>query len=145
MQAMEYSVQRVTWQDAHQPLSAVRRDVFVVEQRVPEDLEWDGDDAGALHVLASAGDGTPIGTGRLLPDGRIGRMAVLRPWRGRGVGSAILAALVTAARERGDRLSSLHAQTHALGFYARYGFVAIGPEFMEAGIPHRQMMLTHRP
>jgi predicted GNAT family N-acyltransferase len=136
-----YSVERVTWRDAREPLSAIRRAVFVVEQRVPEDLEWDEHDANAVHALASTAAGTPIGTGRLLRNGRIGRMAVLSDWRGRGVGSAVLQLLLDAARELGYAELKLHAQTHALDFYARHGFAAAGEEFMEAGIPHREMFL----
>jgi predicted GNAT family N-acyltransferase len=136
------AVKRVTWQEAATALSAVRHAVFVEEQGVPEALEWDEHDAASVHVLASCG-GEPIGTGRLLPDGHIGRMAVLAGWRRRGVGSAILTMLIGIARERGDAVSRLNAQTHALAFYARHGFSAVGPEFMEAGIPHREMILRH--
>lgn len=141
----DYLVYRVTWEDAREALSSVRREVFIAEQGVPEDLEWDEDDARSVHVLAASAAAAPIGTGRLLPDGRIGRMAVLRSWRGRGVGSAILRALLDAAREAGYDEVRLHAQTHALAFYAKHGFVAIGDEFMEAGIPHREMVLRCPP
>jgi predicted GNAT family N-acyltransferase len=80
-----------------------------------------------------------IGTGRLLPDGHIGRMAVLADWRGKGVGRALLERLLEEARLQSCALA-LHAQTHASGFYRRFGFVEEGPEFMEAGIPHRTMV-----
>lgn len=113
--------------------------VFIVEQRVPESLEWDEFDAVSMHALAQDADGQAIGTGRLLPDGHIGRMAVVRDWRGRGVGSAVLEFLVDCAQKRGDGAVHLNAQTHAIGFYQRYGFVAHGDEFQDAGIPHRQM------
>jgi len=86
----------------------------------------------------------PIGCGRLLRDGHIGRMAVLRECRGRGVGAALLALLVALARERGNDRAILNAQTHALPFYARFGFMPEGLEFTEAGIPHRTMTLTLR-
>jgi predicted GNAT family N-acyltransferase len=122
-------------------LQGVRRRVFIEEQGVPEALEWDEWDAGALHVLALDGAGLAIGTGRLLPDGHVGRMAVLREWRGRGVGGALLDALLEAARVRGLREAVLNAQTHALGFYAGRGFVAEGEEFPDAGIAHRRMRL----
>jgi len=135
-------VRRVEWRTAGAQLAAIRRGVFVDEQRVPEALEWDGLDAACLHVLATSTSGAPIGTGRLLPDGHIGRMAVIRDWRGRGVGGALLAALVTAAREAGHAQAQLNAQVHALGFYTRYGFVAEGPVFDDAGIPHRAMRLV---
>jgi predicted GNAT family N-acyltransferase len=136
-----YTVRHVRWCDARDQLSAVRRAVFVVEQSVPEDLEWDEHDAEAVHALASTTAGAPIGTGRVLRDGRIGRMAVVSEWRGRGVGGAILQSLLDAARERGYADLKLHAQTHAIGFYVRHGFAVAGDEFMEAGIPHREMLL----
>jgi predicted GNAT family N-acyltransferase len=120
----------------------VRRAVFIVEQGVPEELEWDADDPVATHALALTADGQPVGTGRLLPDGHIGRMAVSAAWRRRGVGQAILRWLIDCARARGDAAAHLHAQTHALGFYARAGFIAHGAVFMEAGIPHRAMSLS---
>ena len=126
-------------------LQAIRREVFVIEQQVPEDEEWDEMDAGCLHLLASAGDGTPIGTGRILPDGRIGRMAVLNLWRGCGVGGALLRELLVLAREYGHAEARLHAQTHALGFYRKHGFTPRGEEFMEAGIPHYEMYMPLTP
>ena len=136
-----WAVREVAW-DTHQAeLYAIRRAVFVDEQRVPEELEWDDADADCRHVLAYSPEGAAIGTGRLLPDGHIGRMAVLKAWRGRGVGSVILVFLIGLARDKGFRVLRLHAQTHALGFYEKYGFVATGDEFMEAGIPHRAMVL----
>lgn len=120
-------------------LRAVREPVFIVEQQVPEELEWDDADPLSVHVLARDADGTPIGTARLTPDHRIGRMAVLQAWRGRGVGAAMLNALIQRARELGYPELELHAQTHALGFYERHGFNAFGEEFDEAGIAHRRM------
>jgi predicted GNAT family N-acyltransferase len=138
----EFSVRRADWHRDAALLGAVRRAVFVEEQRVPEALEWDGRDERCQHVLAMARDGAAIGTGRLLPDGHIGRMAVLKAWRGRGVGGAMLAELIAAARAAGHVRAHLNAQTHALGFYARFGFVAEGPEFDDAGIPHRAMTLA---
>lgn len=136
-----FVVRPVNWQAHRDKLNAVRRAVFVKEQGVPEALEWDGLDERSYHVLALSAEGRPIGTGRLLPDGRIGRMAVLKRWRGRGVGSAILKLLLDLARKEGHTTVRLHAQTHALGFYAKYGFQAVGEEFMEAGIPHRAMVI----
>ena len=134
-------VREVGWHAHRAELQAIRRAVFVEEQRVPEELEWDEIDAQCQHVLAFSPDGIPIGTGRLLPDGHIGRMAVLKGWRGRGVGCATLRFLIGLAREKSLGAVRLHAQTHALGFYARHGFTDIGDEFMEAGIPHRAMVL----
>ena len=136
----DWTVREAGWDADHHALRAIRKTVFVEEQHVPEELEWDEMDAYCRHVLACTPDGSPIGTGRLLPDGHIGRMAVLKPWRGRGVGSAMLTYLLTLARRNGFASVELHAQTHALGFYARHGFTPRGDEFMEAGIPHRVMV-----
>lgn len=137
-----FSIRRAVWSADAPQLQSVRRAVFIVEQQVPEELEWDADDPVATHVLALAADGQAIGTGRLLPDGHIGRMAVSASWRRRGVGLAILRWLIACARARGDAAAHLHAQTHALGFYARAGFIAHGTVFMEAGIPHQAMTLS---
>ena len=123
-------------------LQVLRRDVFVVEQQVPEELEWDEFDATCIHALAEDAEQRPIGTGRLLANGQIGRMAVVKDWRRQGIGSALLEFLVDSARrERCDHIC-LNAQTHAIGFYARHGFVAQGDEFMDAGIVHRRMTLS---
>jgi predicted GNAT family N-acyltransferase len=140
-----FALTLVSWNTASDALSRVRRAVFIVEQGVPESLEWDDADAVSVHALASAPDGEPVATGRLLPDGHIGRMAVLKAWRGRGVGAAILALLVKQARGRGDREIALAAQVHAIGFYEREGFVAEGPVFDDAGLPHRRMVLRPAP
>ncbi|MEV5018364.1 GNAT family N-acetyltransferase [Streptomyces sp. NPDC053780] len=121
---------------------AVRKDVFVAEQKVPEDIEYDAHDAHALHLLAVREDGEALGTGRLLHGpavGSLGRLAVTAAARGRGVGTALVRAVEDAARARGLTAVDLHAQTHALGFYERLGYVAYGPEFPDAGIPHRAM------
>ena len=122
-------------------LEAIRREVFIVEQRVPEEMEWDADDATSVHALALL-EGHPVGCGRLLPDGHIGRMAVRAPHRSRGIGRALLQSLLAEARRRGMREVVLHAQTHALRFYEEQGFVADGPVVDEAGIPHRRMSQT---
>ena len=136
-----FRVRTADWEADGPALRQIRHEVFVAEQRVPEELEWDGLDAGCLHAIAESVDGTAVGTGRLLPDGHIGRMAVRAPWRGQGIGTALLGHLIAEARARGQRHLALHAQTHALGFYARHGFVPRGPEYLEAGIPHRTMVL----
>lgn len=138
---VSFAVRIARWPEDALGIRQVREAVFVVEQRVDAALEWDGLDEACTHALAVAFDGQPIGTGRLAPDGKIGRMAVLREYRGYGVGEAILRCLLEVVRERHMPRCYLHSQTHALGFYARHGFVAHGPEFLEADIPHREMEL----
>lgn len=123
-------------------LRTVREPVFVVEQQVPLELEWDDLDPRSRHVLARDAEGRPIGTGRLTPEGKIGRMAVLTDWRGRGVGEALLSTLIDLARAHGYREVELHAQVAAIGFYEKSGFVAFGDEYDEAGIRHRSMRLA---
>ena len=120
----------------------VRYRVFVEEQKVPAEIELDEFDPVSVHALAFDAGGRALGTGRLLPDGHIGRMAVLREARGAGVGSALLRALMKAARARGDREVMLSAQTHAIPFYERFGFAVEGDEYDDAGIPHRMMRLV---
>ncbi|CAM5195024.1 N-acetyltransferase domain-containing protein OS=Castellaniella defragrans OX=75697 GN=HNR28_003188 PE=4 SV=1 [Castellaniella defragrans] len=119
--------------------SAIRTQVFVQEQHVSPEEELDALDAQCVHALARDARGRPIATGRLLPDGHIGRMAVAAAWRGKGVGSQVLQALVDEARRRGDAQVVLAAQLHARPFYARHGFAEEGETFMDAGIPHRLM------
>jgi len=136
---MDFTILETGWTHDAGRLSAIRRAVFIDEQGVPEALEWDADDADAKHLLAVLADGTPIGCARLLPDGHIGRMAVLPAWRGRGVGRALLAAAIRLARAQGHATIRLSAQTHAAKFYADAGFVAEGYPYEEAGIPHIAM------
>jgi predicted GNAT family N-acyltransferase len=134
-----FAVRLCDWPSAEAALRAVRYDVFVVEQGVPQAIEWDDADRVSIHALAEDAAGCPIGCARLLPDGHIGRVAVLRTHRGRGVGAALLVRLLDAARERGDARAIVNAQVGAMPFYARYGFVARGEVFEEAGIDHRVM------
>lgn len=126
------------WATLRADAARVRLDVFVAEQGIPEALEWDEHDAVSVHAVVYDRD-RPVATGRLLPDGRIGRMAVLRAWRGRGLGGAVLEHLVGLASARGDAVVELSAQVHAIGFYRRHGFDADGPVYDDAGIPHRTM------
>lgn len=135
----QYTIREVSWAQEQDRLRAIRHAVFVREQGVPEPLEWDGIDPQCRHVLAESSAGEAIGTGRLLPDGHIGRMAVSQAWRRAGVGSAMLDRLVTMAHERGDQLVVLHAQSYVTAFYRRAGFYEVGAPFMEAGIPHLEM------
>lgn len=120
-------------------LRAVREPVFVQEQQVPIELEWDELDPVCVHVIARDAAGKPIGTGRLTPEHKIGRMAVLPEWRGRGVGDALLLALIEEAAQRRWPELRLHSQASAVGFYVKHGFVPYGDRFMEAGIEHQSM------
>ena len=119
---------------------AIREDVFVEEQGIPAELEFDDMDAQCLHAVAFAGNGEAVGTGRLLPDGHIGRIAVRREARGKGVGAAIVAGLMDQAHARGDAMVALNAQVAAEPFYERLGFERKGEVFDEAGIPHVAMI-----
>jgi len=138
-QAFVPRVRTGDWQALGADARSVRLEVFVREQGIDPALELDVRDAGCVHAVAYDDQGRPIGTGRLLPDAHIGRMAVLAPWRGRGVGVALLRALVEQARARGEAVLRLHAQNSAIGFYEREGFCAQGEEYLEAGIAHRTM------
>jgi predicted GNAT family N-acyltransferase len=126
------------WEEARVHAMPIRFAVFVQEQGVPPEIELDEMDERALHALAFE-DHLPVGTGRLLPDGHIGRMAVLKPWRGRGVGGRILQHLMDEAHARGHREVVLSAQVHAEKFYRAHGFAEEGAEYLDAGIPHRNM------
>lgn len=134
-----FRVESIDYGSGVEDLRAVREPVFVQEQQVPLDLEWDDLDPLCAHVIARDDAGRPIGTARLTPERKIGRMAVLREWRGRGVGDALLRALVAEAQARQWSELSLNAQVSAWGFYARHGFVPVGARFMEAGIAHQSM------
>ena len=134
-------IELMEWQEARALAAPIRFTVFVQEQRVPAEIELDEMDAPSLHAVAFH-DGIAVGTGRLLPDGHIGRMAVLESFRNRGVGAAMLERLMEAARKRGDREVALSAQVHAVRFYRAHGFVEEGAEYEEAGIPHQAMRLS---
>jgi YbgC/YbaW family acyl-CoA thioester hydrolase len=141
------------WAELGADASAVRQEVFVEEQKIPKELEWDVADAGAVHAVAYNRLGQPLATGRYLPyepEGqserqagvvKIGRMAVKRVLRGSGVGRDVLRALTDAARERGEQEVLLHAQRSAAGFYTRLGYAVRGEPFEEAGIPHIEMLM----
>jgi len=131
------------WSDvnARRALSAIRREVFIREQQVPEELEWDGLDENAYHLLARDTFGNAVATARMLPDGHIGRVAVVKPWRGKGVGTELMRRMLHEARRRGLLQVHLDAQVKAVEFYERLGFSAEGPELLDAGIPHRHMFL----
>ncbi len=135
----DFRVETIDYAAGVDALRAVREPVFVQEQQVPLALEWDELDPLCVHVLARDAAGAPIGTGRLTPERTIGRMAVLREWRGHGVGDALLQALIDEAAKRRWPEVSLHAQVSAIGFYARHGFVPYDVRYMEAGIEHQNM------
>jgi len=131
----------VNWREGRLALSAIRRQVFIHEQQVPEALEWDGLDDTAMHVLATDATGLAIGCARLLLEGKIGRMAVLPEWRGKGVGCALLQAVLATARQQGMAEVRLSAQAYAIPFYQKHGFALCSDIYMDAGIPHRDMVL----
>ena len=134
------TLQTMGWDEAKAEAGPIRFTVFVEEQQVPAEMELDEHDPACVHVIAKL-EGRAVGTGRLLPDGHIGRMAVLKEARGQGVGAAMLLALMEKARLRGDKEVALSAQSHAIGFYRKHGFVEEGPEYLDAGIPHQAMRL----
>jgi predicted GNAT family N-acyltransferase len=137
----DFRVEPADWTTDYDALRAVRDPVFVDEQNVPIEDEIDAQDPLSKHVIARDAENTPIGTGRLSPERLIGRMAVIREWRGRGVGEALLAALLDQARALGYPAVELHAQSHAIAFYEKFGFAVYGEEFDECGILHRMMRI----
>ena len=141
----DFRVEPADYRTDFQDLRRVREPVFVVEQNVPIELEWDALDPICQHVIARDVENRPIGTGRLSPQRKIGRLAVLAEWRGRGVGEALLIALIDAARAQRWPDVELSAQVDAIGFYLKYGFEPFGEEFDEAGIRHQAMRLTLTP
>ncbi len=141
MSDADYSIRQARWPEERELLRQVREPVFVEEQGVPLEMEWDDDDLMAYHLIALDSRRQPIATARLLGSGQIGRMAVLPDWRGRGVGAALLARLLQQAEAKGQTKLFLHAQTEAEGFYAKAGFTPVGKVFHEADIPHRKMVM----
>ena len=140
---MNYKIISTTWDKHHTELTEVRRKVFIEEQQVPEELEWDEFDASAYHVLVLDSNNLPIATGRIKNDGQIGRMAVLTNWRKQGIGKAILSQLLDFAAQSGYTQCYLHAQITAIHFYQKYGFTISSEEFEDAGIPHKSMKHTN--
>lgn len=134
-----YLIAAADWPIDEAALRRIREQVFVQEQGVPTELEWDGKDSECLHLLAYDLAGHAIATARLQPNGKIGRMAVLPAWRGRGVGGALLSMLIERAAALGLSEVFLHAQQSAVSFYHQYGFIATGEPFQEAGITHVSM------
>ena len=140
MQNAKLEIREGSWEALGAEATEIRRMVFIEEQRVPLEEEWDGRDPECRHFLALL-EGLPVGTARLLPDAHIGRVAVLARARGSGIGAALMAAAIEAARRDGHPAVELAAQTHALAFYTRLGFTPFGDEFIDAGILHRNMRL----
>ena len=133
------TIRIANWETDGPALLSVRRAVFIVEQSVPEELEVDGEDPAYHHVVAETG-GRAVGTARMMDDGHIGRVAVLREFRRNGLGTGLLRALLDLGAARGIARYYLHAQVSALRFYGNLGFDPEGPVFDEAGIPHRRMV-----
>lgn len=136
-----YTVRIASWQDDIRALRRIREAVFIHEQGVPAELEWDEFDVNCIHVLASDSAANPIGTARLLPDGSIGRMAVLREYRGKRVGTALMHLLLREAESRQMQQITLNAQAYAIEFYKKFGFQVMGKAFLDAGISHVRMVL----
>ena len=136
-----FTVHLVSWKDAEPLLRSVRESVFMREQGISAELEWDGQDETSRHVIALSGNGDAIGCGRITSDGKIGRIAVLPAWRGQRIGSAILETLLDYAHSQDYQLVELSSQTHAVSLYRRFDFAEVGEEFIEADIPHIKMQL----
>lgn len=128
-----------TWAQMREDAYPVRHEVFVIEQAVPVEIEVDDDDAVSIHAVAYGADGSVLATGRLLPDGHIGRMAVRKRARGTGIGAKVLQTLIERAHIEGHAMLRLNAQVHARGFYEAHGFSSEGEVFLDAGIPHITM------
>lgn len=139
----DIEVRLADWHRDNAELRRIREAVFIAEQSVPPELEWDSEDEHAVHFLALE-DGYAIGTARLLLDGHIGRVSVLRDWRGLHVGEALMQAAIDEAERRGLSRQTLTAQVQALPFYQRLGFEAVSDEFLDAGIPHVDMVRQRR-
>ncbi len=136
---MNYNIKITSWEKNKTALSNIRRKVFIEEQKVPQELEWDEFDNECTHILVTDNQNRPVATGRIKPDGHIGRMAVLNPCRQTGIGSAILKELLIIAAKKNLAKVYLHAQTSAVPFYEKHGFIVCSEEFMDAGIPHKTM------
>ncbi len=140
IEPFEFEVFIADWQEDATRIRAIRTCVFIHEQKVPEQLEWDEHDAVCLHLLAITDSGKAIGTARLLDSGQIGRMAVLQPFRRAGVGKAMLRMLLDVAGRKQMKSVFLNSQSHATKFYQSFGFTETGEQFDEADIPHCRMI-----
>ncbi|HID82398.1 MAG TPA: GNAT family N-acetyltransferase [Chromatiales bacterium] len=135
----KFNIQIADWQQDQKEIKAIRHAVFIIEQNVPEELEWDDQDADAFHLLATTDNAEAIGTVRLLKTGQIGRMAVLKKYRSHGVGKMLMDAVLNMAKENNFTSVFLHSQVSAVTFYEDFGFTIISEEYEEVGIPHRKM------
>ena len=136
----QVSIKQVTWQEAGDELRAIRTPVFIDEQFVTPEFEWDEIDADAVHLLASF-ENQPIACLRIIQFQKIGRMAVIKPWRGNGLGAALLLEAISICKQHGSKNIHLSAQTHALGFYLKAGFKQSSDEYTDVDIPHVDMQL----
>lgn len=136
-----FTVHLVSWHDGEPLLRAIREKIFILEQGVPAEMEWDGLDNACLHALVLTANGDAIGCGRITPDGHIGRVAVLPEWRRKRVASAIMEILIDYARSQQYPYVEISAQVQAMPLYEHFGFNAEGDVYMEANIPHRKMIL----
>lgn len=133
-------ITKVAWKEAHSHLRSIRTPVFIEEQHVEPDFEWDELDEAAVHLLALI-DNQAIGCLRIIDYKKIGRMAVLKPWRGLGIGSALLTQAIEICRQHSSQSIFLSAQTHAIVFYIKAGFKAISQEYTDVNIAHVDMQL----
>ena len=140
-QLSEVNLRHVNWREAENLLREVRTQVFIQEQHVPVDLEWDGLDENASHLLAMF-ENQPIACARIVDYKIIGRMAVIKHWRGMGLGTALLLEAIRVCKQQGTTIITLSAQTHAIGFYSQAGFEVVSDEYMDANIPHVDMLLA---
>lgn len=140
----KFSIREARWPDDIAPLMYVRNKVFVEEQLVPHHEEIDELDPLCEHLLVTDEQHNPVATGRLTPEGRIGRMSVLKEYRGQKIGHRLMLHLMQKAMERGHRIIELSAQTHAIPFYQKYGFSPVGRVYDEVGIPHQKMIFLNK-
>jgi len=138
---MPFEIKQIAFED-EAAIKDIRERVFIQEQQVPVELEWDNLDHDARHLIAIAASGEVVGTARMLANGHIGRMAILKKWRHQGAGSLLLQRMLAIAKDKAMKRVFLHAQCSAVEFYLRFGFRTEGDEFIDAGIPHRTM--THK-
>ena len=139
------NIKITSFDESENEIRVLRDTVFGIEQGVPRDLDWDGEDPYCAHALVKDGEGSVIGTGRIRSDGKIGRLAVLEDRRGNGVGGIILEALIGEAHARRLNRVYLHAQSQTVPFYEKHKFRKQGSEFVEAGIPHVKMVRNIQP